>query len=82
MQTRKWQDQSGQDRYSTEVVLQGFPRRAYLLDRAGAGGQPAGVISAPTMRAVNSARPDRRAKSRLLRARGGARSDMDDGIPF
>ena len=30
LQTRKWQDQSGQDRYSTEVVLQGFTRRADL----------------------------------------------------
>jgi single-strand DNA-binding protein len=40
LQTRKWQDQSGQDRYSTEVVLQGFRGELTLLDRAGsaAGG--------------------------------------------
>ena len=32
LQTRKWQDQSGQDRYSTEVVLQGFSSALVLLD--------------------------------------------------
>ncbi len=38
LQTRKWQDQSGQDRYSTEVVLQGFNSVLTMLDAAGAGG--------------------------------------------
>jgi single-strand DNA-binding protein len=39
LQTRKWQDQSGQDRYSTEVVLQGFNSTLTMLDgRAGASG--------------------------------------------
>jgi len=32
LQTRKWQDQSGNDRYSTEVVLQGFNCTLTLLD--------------------------------------------------
>ena len=32
LQTRKWQDQSGQDRYSTEVVLQGFNSNMTMLD--------------------------------------------------
>ena len=32
LQTRKWQDQSGQDRYSTEVVLQGFGGTLVMLD--------------------------------------------------
>lgn len=32
MQTRKWQDQSGQDRYSTEIVLQGFDAKLVMLD--------------------------------------------------
>lgn len=31
--TRKWQDQSGNDRYSTEVVLQGYDARLVLLDK-------------------------------------------------
>lgn len=40
MQTRKWQDQSGQDRYSTEVVLQGFDAKLVMLD--GPQGQSGG----------------------------------------
>jgi single-strand DNA-binding protein len=39
LQTRKWQDQSGQDKYSTEVVLQGFNSVLTMLDgRSGGGG--------------------------------------------
>jgi single-strand DNA-binding protein len=40
LQTRKWQDQSGADKYTTEVVLQNFNGTLVLLDRAegGAGG--------------------------------------------
>lgn len=39
LQTRKWQDQQGQERYSTEVVLQGFNGTLTMLDgRPGAGG--------------------------------------------
>ncbi len=38
IQTRKWQDQSGQDRYSTEVVLQRFRGELVLLDSRGGGG--------------------------------------------
>ncbi len=41
LQTRKWQDQSGADRYSTEIVLQGFNAQMVLLDSAG-GGQGGG----------------------------------------
>ncbi|MFD0987474.1 single-stranded DNA-binding protein [Methyloligella solikamskensis] len=39
LQTRKWEDQSGQERYSTEVVLQGFNSVLTMLDsRQGGGG--------------------------------------------
>lgn len=39
LQTRKWQDQNGQDKYTTEVVLQGFDGTLTMLDgRDGAGG--------------------------------------------
>jgi single-strand DNA-binding protein len=37
LQTRKWQGQDGQDRYSTEVVLQGFNSQLTMLDARGAG---------------------------------------------
>jgi single-strand DNA-binding protein len=35
LQTRKWQDQSGQERYTTEIVLQNFNGTLTLLDKAG-----------------------------------------------
>lgn len=38
LQTRKWQDQSGQDRYSTEIVLQGFDAKLVMLDGPSEGG--------------------------------------------
>ena len=38
LQTRKWQDQSGQEKYTTEVVLQGFNGTLTLLDSRGGGG--------------------------------------------
>ena len=38
LQTRKWQDQQGNDRYSTEVVLRGFDGTLTMLDGAGGGG--------------------------------------------
>lgn len=38
IQTRKWQDQSGADKYTTEIVLQGFGAQLVLLDGKGEGG--------------------------------------------
>lgn len=40
LQTRKWQDKDGQDKYSTEVVMQGFNSSLILLDSK-SGGNPA-----------------------------------------
>lgn len=40
IQTRKWQDKDGQDRYSTEVVLQGFNATLTMLDTKQEGGNP------------------------------------------
>lgn len=42
LQTRKWQDQNGQDRYSTEVVLQGFGGSLVMLDGRSGGGDGGG----------------------------------------
>jgi single-strand DNA-binding protein len=80
LQTRKWQDQSGQDRYSTEVVLQGFRGEMTLLDRAGGGAASGG--SADTDDAggeFGSAGPTRKVAAA---AAGSGRGDMDDEIPF
>ncbi|SDR04298.1 single-stranded DNA-binding protein [Pseudovibrio sp. Tun.PSC04-5.I4] len=42
IQTRKWQDQGGQERYSTEIVLQGFNSTLTMLDGRGEGGGQSG----------------------------------------
>jgi len=42
LQTRKWQDQSGNDRYSTEIVLQGFDGKLEMLDSRQGGGAGGG----------------------------------------
>lgn len=48
LQTRKWQDQSGQDRYSTEVVLQKFRGELVMLDgREGGGSEGQAQRQAP-----------------------------------
>jgi single-strand DNA-binding protein len=78
LQTRKWQDQSGQDRYSTEVVLQGFRGELTLLDRAGSA---AGGGDADDAGEFGSPGPTR--KVAAAAAAGGSRGgDMDDEIPF
>jgi single-strand DNA-binding protein len=77
LQTRKWQDQSGQDRYSTEVVLQGFRGELTLLDRAGSSSGDAGTED--NGGEFGSPGPTRKAAAA---AAGSARGDMDDEIPF
>ena len=70
LQTRKWQDQNGQDRYSTEVVLQGFSSVLTMLDgrREGGGasdfgGGDPGALEPPS-------------------GGGGQSFELDDDIPF
>jgi len=73
LQTRKWEDQSGQERYTTEVVLQGFNSALTMLDgrqRDGMGeGQSGGDFG----------------RSRALGSGGGGTAfakELDDEIPF
>ncbi len=87
LQTRKWTDQSGQEKYTTEVVIQRFRGELTLLDsRSGGGGdemgggggggyQPRERSSAPAQRpGGGGARPSWDAP------KGGG--DLDDEIPF
>lgn len=72
LQTRKWQDQSGQDKYTTEIVLQGFNSTLTMLDgRNESGG---GGFSGP-QGGGGSQRP---AASAPAFESGGS----DDDIPF
>lgn len=71
MQTRKWQDQSGQDRYSTEVVLSGFNGTLTLLDKA--------ERAAPEEEAYGTRKG---ASEKKPAARTTVAEDLDDEIPF
>ena len=80
LQTRKWQDQQGQDKYSTEVVLQGFNSTLTMLDRGGAGGGDFASDDAGSD--FGSPGPTAARRPATVSAGGGKRGDMDDEIPF
>jgi single-strand DNA-binding protein len=85
LQTRKWQDQGGQDRYSTEVVLQNFSSQMVLLDRAGGGGGGGGYPddNGSDFGSSSGSSGGRSAPARQPAMAGaGRRDDMDDEIPF
>lgn len=74
LQTRKWQDQSGADRYSTEIVLQKYRGELQMLDTRSSGdqqsGQQEGQSSAGEYAKQSGGAP------------GNFSQDMDDSIPF
>ena len=74
IQTRKWTDQSGADRYSTEVVLQRFRGELVLLDRreGGGGGDDFGGGYSSD---AGSTRP-------ASKPQPAFDSDLDDDVPF
>jgi single-strand DNA-binding protein len=67
LQTRKWTDQSGSDRYSTEIVLQKYRGELVLLDGRSAG--DAGSSSATSHQAASP-------------SYAGAGADLDSDVPF
>jgi single-strand DNA-binding protein len=77
LQTRKWTDQSGVEKYSTEVVLQGFNSNLTMLD--GRGG--AGVGSDDQGGDFGAGSASGPAPRRAVAA-GARNGDMDDDIPF
>ena len=78
LQTRKWQDQTGQDRYTTEVVLQKFRGELQMLDSRGQGGD-GGQVGYDR---GGSSRGSDFGQSSPVEDRGRASADMDDEIPF
>jgi single-strand DNA-binding protein len=75
LQTRKWQDQAGQERYSTEVVLPRFRGELTMLDGRGQGAGAGAADSGPS----DDVSP---APAAAAPGRGGGRGDLDDEIPF
>lgn len=93
LQTRKWQDQSGADRYSTEVVLQGFNGTLTMLDSrnegGGGGGYGGGSSSGGGGYSGGSSGGnaggggyDSGPSGGGSGGGGGGNNDMDDEIPF
>ncbi|MCW5693126.1 MAG: single-stranded DNA-binding protein [Pseudolabrys sp.] len=84
LQTRKWQDKDGQDRYSTEVVLQGFNSQLTMLDgRSGGAGSSGGDFGGGED--FGSGGPSgggQRRQPAMAGGGGGRGNDMDDEIPF
>lgn len=81
LQTRKWTDQSGQDRYSTEVVLQRFRGELTMLDsRAGAGGGETYAGAAAPPPEAGAEAPEGAPEGAPAGGPGGG--DLDDEIPF
>jgi single-strand DNA-binding protein len=76
LQTRKWQDKEGQDKYTTEVIAD---RMQMLGSRA--GGSESMGRSEPRAAAATSA-PSGGAKPAVKKGGGASFDDMDDDIPF
>ncbi|MBO6669266.1 single-stranded DNA-binding protein [Parvibaculum sp.] len=75
LQTRKWTDQSGQERYSTEVVLQGFNSTLTMLDGRSGGGSSGGGGD-------YGGSDDFGGGGGGGSSRGSFSQDLDDEIPF
>ena len=81
IQTRKWQDQSGADRYSTEIVLQRFRGELVLLDSRGDGGGARGGGGDFSDDFAGGGSPGgTRTQSRPQPA--AFDTDLDDDVPF
>ncbi len=76
LQTRKWTDNAGQDRYSTEVVLHNFDGKLVMLGSpSGSGNRRGGSEADPDYRAPARGRTPAQAAPPMT-------NDLDDDIPF
>jgi single-strand DNA-binding protein len=76
LETRKWQDQSGNDRYSTDVVLRQFNSAMVLLDGRGEGGGSRGGFDEGGFSGGGGSKPQSRPQPAAFD------SDLDDDVPF
>ena len=83
LQTRKWTDQSGAERYSTEVVLQGFNATLTMLDgRSGGGGSFGGEDAGGDFGSSGPSVGGGARRAAVGGGGGGRNADIDDDIPF
>ena len=79
LQTRKWQDQSGNDKYTTEVVLQRFRGELQLLDSRDGGGSSRGAFNEDFGGDEFGGAP---AKAQSRPQPAAFDTDLDDDVPF
>ncbi len=84
LQTRKWQDQSGNDRYSTEIVLQKFRGELVLLDarEGGGGGNFGGGAGSDYGSAGGGSFSGGGSKPQSRPQPAAFDTDLDDDVPF
>tara|TARA_Y100000590_G_scaffold422368_1_gene527040 strand:+ start:5860 stop:6321 length:462 start_codon:yes stop_codon:yes gene_type:complete len=70
LQTRKWEDQDGKDRYTTEIVLQGYNSTLTLLDSKGTDSSISNKNEQENSNKIANSTPEEQ------------KSDLDDEIPF
>jgi len=81
LQTRKWQDQSGNDRYTTEIVLQKFRGELVLLDARGEGGG-GGSFGADEYGSSSGGFGGGGSKPQSRPQPAAFDTDLDDDVPF
>lgn len=85
LETRKWQDQSGADRYTTEVVLRPYTSTLTMLDGRGEGGGSGGGASGGGYGGPSVGYDDGPSDGGFgggASGGGGSSRDFDDEIPF
>ena len=82
LRTRKWQDQSGNDRYTTEIVLQKFRGELVLLDARGEGGGGNFAADEYDSSSGGSAFGGGGSKPQSRPQPAAFDSDLDDDVPF
>jgi len=75
LETRKWQDKEGKDRYTTEVVLRPYRSELTMLDSRGGGDSMGGGYGQQISGGGAGGMAD-------APAQGGGNFDLDDEIPF
>ena len=84
LQTRKWTDQSGQEKYTTEVVLQRFRGELTILDGRGGSGEVGDDAGGSSRGEFGRSSPMEKRPAMAGAGGGGLRhsNDLDDDIPF
>ena len=84
LQTRKWTDQSGQEKYTTEVVLQRFRGELTILDGRGGGSEISDDTGGSKSGEFGRSSPMEKRPAMAGAGGGGSRfsNDLDDDIPF